>query len=175
MPLWSRTVPSAGVNFMLKSRVAKFQNIPELLFMYRPFAAGVTKNDLAEQAKQAGLPSLTPPVAGGKPYNDVAERSPDQAEYMNSIIHRMENLPPDPRRDNPPKIINDARKAGLDFRLILPEAEDFAGSKINAAVERIHRIRQDTAADRGTQLVFCDLSTPGSARRSLPMPALSRI
>ena len=128
--------------------------------MYRTFSDVVTKNDLDEQAKQAGLRPLTPPVTGGKPYNDVAERSPDQAEYMNSIIHRMENLPPDPRRDNPLKITNDARKAGLDFRLILPEAEDFAGSKINAAVERIHRIWQDTAADRGTQLVFCDLSTP---------------
>lgn len=128
--------------------------------MYRTFADVVTKNDLDEQAKQAGLRPLTPPVTGGKPYNDVAERSPNQAEYMNSIIHRMENLPPDPRQDNPLKITNDARKAGLDFRLILPEAEDFAGSKINAAVERIHSIWQDTAADRGTQLVFCDLSTP---------------
>lgn len=122
--------------------------------MYRTFADVVTKNDLDEQAKQAGLRPLTPPVTGGKPYNDVAERSPNQAEYMNSIIHRMENLPPDPRQDNPLKITNDARKAGLDFRLILPEAEDFAGSKINAAVERIHSIWQDTAADRGTQLVF---------------------
>lgn len=128
--------------------------------MYRTFADVVTKNDLDEQAKQAGLCPLTPPVTGGKPYNDVAERSPNQAEYMNSIIHRMENLPPDPCQDNPLKITNDARKAGLDFRLILPEAEDFAGSKINAAVERIHSIWQDTAADRGTQLVFCDLSTP---------------
>lgn len=128
--------------------------------MYRTFADVVTKNDLDEQAKQAGLRPLTPPVTGGKPYNDVAERSPNQAEYMNSIIHRMENLPPDPCQDNPLKITNDARKAGLDFRLILPEAEDFAGSKINAAVERIHSIWQDTAADRGTQLVFCDLSTP---------------
>ena len=128
--------------------------------MYRTFADVVTKNDLDEQAKQAGLRPLTPPVTGGKPYNDVAERSPNQAEYMNSIIHRMENLPPDPRQDNPLKITNDARKAGLDFRLILPEAEDFTGSKINAAVERIHSIWQDTAADRGTQLVFCGLSTP---------------
>ena len=151
---------ATGVNYKLKSRFAKFQNIPELLSMYRTFADVVTKNDLDEQAKQAGLRPLTPPVTGGKPYNDVAERSPNQAEYMNSIIHRMENLPPDPRQDNPLKITNDARKAGLDFRLILPEAEDFTGSKINAAVERIHSIWQDTAADRGTQLVFCDLSTP---------------
>ena len=72
----------------------------------------------------------------------------------------MENLPPDPRVDNPLKITNDARKAGLDFRLINPDADDFEGSKINVAVERIHKIWQETASERGTQLVFCDLSTP---------------
>ncbi len=102
----------------------------------------------------------TPPVKDGKPYNDVVERSPDQAAYMERIIDRMENLPPDPREDNPLKITNDARKAGLDFRLISPDADDFEGSKINVAVERIYNIWKDTAEDRGTQLVFCDLSTP---------------
>ena len=87
---------------------------------------------------------------------------------MNSIIHRMENLPPDPRRDNPLKITNDARKAGLDYRLIEPAADDFEGSKLNAAVERIHEIWRETSADKGTQLVFCDLSTPkgGKAQAS---------
>ena len=66
----------------------------------------------------------------------------------------MENLPPDPRVDNPLKITNDARKAGLDYRLIEPAADDFEGTKVNAAVERIYRIWQDTASDKGTQLVF---------------------
>lgn len=67
------------MNYKLKSRFAKFQNIPELLAMYRTFADVVTKNDLDEQAKQAGLRPLTPPVTDGKPYNDVAERSGEQA------------------------------------------------------------------------------------------------
>lgn len=109
-----------------------------------------------------------PPLEGGKPFNDVVERSDAQAGYMRQIIHRMENLPKDPRIDNPLKITNDARKAGLDYRLIDPDADDFAGSKINAAVERIHAIWRETAADRGTQLVFCDLSTPrgGKAQAS---------
>ncbi len=91
---------------------------------------------------------------------------------MEQIIYRMENLPPDPRVDNPLKITNDARKAGLDFRLINPEADDFEGSKINVAVERIHKIWQDTAKERGTQLVFCDLSTPkgGSSPESQNFP-----
>lgn len=128
--------------------------------MYRTFADVVTKNDLDEQAKQAGERPLTPPIEGGKPYNDVVERSPAQAAYMDKIIQRMENLPKDPRIDNPLKVTNDARKAGLDFRLIAPNADDYEGSKSNAAVERIHEIWRETSADKGTQLVFCDLSTP---------------
>lgn len=128
--------------------------------MYRTFADVVTKSDLDEQAKQAGERPLTPPIEGGKPYNDVVERSPAQAAYMDKIIQRMENLPRDPRIDNPLKVTNDARKAGLDFRLIEPTADDFEGSKLNAAVEHIHEIWRDTTNDKGTQLVFCDLSTP---------------
>ena len=151
---------ATGVNYKLKSRFAKFQNVPELLSMYRTFADVVTKADLDAQAKQAGERPLTPPIEGGKPYNDVVERSPAQAAYMDKIIQRMENLPSDPRIDNPLKVTNDARKAGLDYRLIQPTADDFEGSKLNAAVERIHEIWRETSADKGTQLVFCDLSTP---------------
>lgn len=128
--------------------------------MYRTFADVVTKSDLDEQAKQAGERPLTPPIDGGKPFNDVVERSPAQAAYMDKIIQRMENLPHDPRIDNPLKVTNDARKAGLDFRLIAPNADDYEGSKLNAAVARIYDIWRDTTNDKGTQLVFCDLSTP---------------
>lgn len=148
------------MNYKLKSRFAKFQNVPELLSMYRTFADVVTKSDLDEQAKQSGERPLMPPIEGGKPYNDVVERSPAQAAYMDKIIQRMENLPPDPRIDNPLKVTNDARKAGLDFRLIAPNADDYEGSKLNAAVARIYDIWRDTTNDKGTQLVFCDLSTP---------------
>ena len=155
----------------MKSRFAKFQNVPELLSMYRTFADVVTRNDLDDQAKQAGERPLTPPVRGGKPYNDVVERSLDQAEYMQKIIYRMQNLPRDPRIDNPLKITNDARKAGLDFRLIEPAADDFEGSKLNTAVERICDIWRDTSADKGTQLVFCDLSTPKGGKGAMPKAA----
>ena len=158
---------ATGVNYKLKSRFAKFQNVPELLSMYRSFADVVTKNDLDEQERQAGGPPLTPPVKGGSPQNIVAERSPEQGKYMESIIRRMEYLPPDPRIDNPLKVTNDARKAGLDFRLVDSRADDFAGSKVNLAVERIHEIWRDTSDVRGTQLVFCDLSTPKKQRKKM--------
>ena len=162
---------ATGVNYKLKSRFAKFQNVPELLSMYRSFADVVTKNDLDEQERQAGGPPLTPPVKDGAPRNVVAERSPEQAKYMEAIIRRMEYLPTDSRIDNPLKITNDARKAGLDFRLVDSRADDFAGSKVNLAVERIHEIWRDTAGVRGTQLVFCDLSTPKQRKKMDDKPS----
>ena len=89
---------------------------------------------------------------------------------MGEIIYRMEHLPGDPREDNPLKITNDARKAGLDYRLIDADATDFSDSKVNAAVERVFQIWKDTTHDLGTQLVFCDLSTPKGKFKYEPKP-----
>lgn len=157
---------ATGMNYKLQSRFAKFQNVPELLCMYRSFADVITKKDIDRQEQQTGGFSLTPPVRGGAPRNIVADRSSDQERYMQSIIARMEHLPPDSREDNPLKITNDARKAGLDFRLIDSQASDFIDSKINIAVNRIHEIWQDTTDVLGTQLVFCDLSTPKQRKKT---------
>ena len=143
--------------------------MPELLAMYRTFADVVTKDDIDQKLKQDNKRSLTPPVKGGKPVNVVVERSPEQSAYMEEIIHRMENLPRDPRQDNPLKITNDARKAGLDYRLIDPFAPDFPDSKINQCADKIYEIWKSSAEDRGTQLVFCDLSTP----KNIPMKQFS--
>ncbi|MDR1397141.1 MAG: hypothetical protein LBJ14_05365 [Desulfarculales bacterium] len=151
---------ATGVNYKLASRFAKFQNVPELINIYRSFADVINQKDLNQQAEAEGKKFPVPKIKGGKALNIVAERSPDQAAYMEEIISRMENLPKDPRIDNPLKVTNDARKAGLDYRLINPEAPDFAGSKINLAAEQIYRIWQEWEQDKGTQLVFCDLSTP---------------
>ncbi len=151
---------STGVNYKLKERFANFENVPELLSMYRTFADVVTKADIDEQLKKENKISLTPSIKNGKPNNHTVERSDLQAKYMEEIISRMEHLPKDPREDNPLKITNDARKAGLDYRLIDPTAPDFAGSKVNACANRIYELWEESIADRGTQLVFCDLSTP---------------
>lgn len=182
---------ATGVNYRQVSRFAKFQGVPELTAMYRTFADVITQQDLDEQEAKRGARPMVPRIKGGKATNVVVERSGAQARYMGvkepvldgegrpvlrgdgsavldwnpgSIIWRMANLPDDPRRDNPLKVTNDARKAGLDFRLADPDADDFAGSKVNAAVENIHRIWKQWEAQRGTQLVFCDLSTPKGKR-----------
>ncbi|MDZ7914351.1 MAG: N-6 DNA methylase [Rhodococcus sp. (in: high G+C Gram-positive bacteria)] len=178
---------ATGVNYKLNSRFAKFQNVPELVAMYRTFADVVTRQDLDAQAAARGGRFPVPRVKGGKPTNVIVNRSMDQAQYMGvqspmldasgkpctkddgtailtwnkgSIIYRMEHLPKDPSDDNPLKITNDARKAGLDFRLIDPAATDFAGSKINALIVEAMRIYREWDDRKGTQLIFCDLSTP---------------
>jgi N12 class adenine-specific DNA methylase/predicted RNA methylase len=183
---------ATGVGYKLNSRFSKFQNVPELINMYRTVGDVITKRDLVEQNQGQ---SFTPKVKDGKPRNLVVERSPWQAEYMGvqrpayfedgrpklnedgsqvmewpekSIIYRMENLPDDPSEDNPLKITNDARKAGLDYRLIDPGAPDFEGSKVNAAADNILRLWKEWEADQGAQLVFCDLSTPKAARTIQP-------
>jgi N12 class adenine-specific DNA methylase/predicted RNA methylase len=185
---------ATGVNYRLNSRFSKFQNVPELVSMYRTFADVITKTDLDRQAEEQGTRFPIPKIKGGRPQNVVVERSEDQAYFMGiqadvlddegnprrnadgmlikdwnhgSIIHRMENLPKDPRIDNPLKITNEARKAGLDFRLIDPNAEDHPGSKVNACVDRVIDLYERWKEQRGTQLVFCDLSTPKPQKRSV--------
>jgi N12 class adenine-specific DNA methylase len=69
-------------------------------------------------------------------------------------------------RVNALSLTGEANKAGLDYRLIDPKAPDFPGSKINLAVDNMMRIYKQWDADKGTQLVFCDLSIPLSARSS---------
>lgn len=184
---------STGVNYKLNSRFAKFQNVPELMRMYRGFADVITKKDLQDQAAAEGKRFPIPKVKTGKPQNIIVKRSREQAAYMGlsetaldyegkpvlkadgtyqkewtkgSIIYRMEHLPNDPSQDNPLKITNDARKAGLDFRLINPHAEDHPDSKVNTAIRKIYEIWDKWKNQKGTQLVFCDLSTPKSKKFS---------
>jgi hypothetical protein len=89
---------------------------------------------------------------------------------MERIIYCMENLPRDPRVDNPLCISNKARIAGVDYLLIDPEADDHPGSKTNAAVEHIYGILRDSVADRGTQFVFFDLYTPKVGFKAVDKP-----
>ncbi len=188
---------ATGMNYKLNSRFSKFQNVPELIAQYRTFADVVTLADLKQQAIELGKRFPVPTLKGGRPTNIVVERSPMQAKYIGEqeplldddgrpvtradgslvkrwpkgcIIERMENPPKDPRIDNPLKITNDARKAGLDFRLIDPSAPDFAGSKTNKMVAEVLRIYHAWDDKKGTQLVFCDLSTPKAKRSGTLVP-----
>jgi N12 class adenine-specific DNA methylase/predicted RNA methylase len=183
---------STGVNYKLTTRFSKFQNVPELISQYKTDADTVLLDDLQKQEKLLGKVFPIPKIKGGRPQNIIVERSPLQEEYIGkqititdeegtpitdsegnditvwnegSIIYRMEHIPVNKREDNALKITSDARKAGLDMRLIDPSAPDYEGSKINKAVEEIYRIYDEWKEKKGTQLVFCDLSTPKNNKK----------
>ncbi len=190
---------ATGVNYRLNSRFAKFTNVPELVGLYRSFADVVTQQDLADQAMRDGSGRIVPKIATGRPQNVIVPRSDVQAKFMGelepiidastgrpaidgsgnvikewthgSIIHRMENMDPDPKVDNALKVTHEARIAALDFRLIDPTAPDNPASKINEAARRIFSILEENDYRKGTQLVFCDLSTP--KRKFLAEPKAS--
>lgn len=96
--------------------------------------------------------------------------SPVVSVDKDSILGRFANLRNLTRETkgkvNALSLTGEANKAGLDYRLIDPSAPDFAGSKINLAVDHIVRLHKQWDADKGTQLVFCDMSIPTSARSS---------
>lgn len=157
---------SPAGSYKLNSRFAKFVNMPELMQRYRHFADVITNDDIKKQLAERGEKLPLPKVKGGKPQNIVVDRSPDQAKYIESLVKRSENLPKRPIKggDNMLKIMSDARKAALDMRLIDPMAPDYKGSKVNCAADNITRLYKKWNAQKGTQLVFIDLSTPGKAR-----------
>jgi len=158
-------ISSTGQGLSLKTRLSEFTNVPELMTMYGQFADVITMEDLERQAAARGKRWPVPKVKGGKPENLIVPISTEQSAYMMEIVHRAENLDPrDPQKDNMLKITNDARKAALDMRLIDPGIEDNPDSKTSTAANRIFDLYTRWKKDRGTQLVFIDLSTPKSAR-----------
>lgn len=155
--------------YKLRTRLSKFNNMPELITEYKQFADVVTRED---------IPLLPIPlIKGGKPLNLVVERSVDQAHYIGiedeegkypegSLVYRSEHLPKGKAKkgdDNMLKIMGEARKVALDMRLINPNAADNPDSKVNVTVKNTIEIHKRWNDKRGTQLIFCDLSTPKGA------------
>jgi len=172
---------SPSGQYKLNSRFSKFVNVPELMQRYRSFADVITNDDIKAQLAAQGKKFPLPKVKGGKPANIVVERSPDQAAYIGvgqsddagnlvfpngSLVWRAENLPKkaEKGKDNMLKVMSDARKAALDMRLIDPSYPDHPKSKIHRAANEMTRIYKASTDQRGTQLVFIDLSTPKKAQ-----------
>jgi N12 class adenine-specific DNA methylase len=145
-----------GSGYRLRTRFARFTNLPELLQIFGLVADVKTRDML-------GLEQ--PEIEGGKAQTVVAQASKDQKKYVESLVARAEAIrrgKVNPKKDNMLKITTDGRKAALDMRLILSSLGDFPGSKTNLAVQRIYDIWEQTSSMKSTQLVFCDLSTPKS-------------
>ena len=147
-----------GSGYRMHTRFAKFINLPELLQMFRTVAD-------VQTADMLNLPR--PALENGKPIIEAAPASPELKAFIRTLTDRAERLRKqrvDPSVDNMLKITGEGRKAALDMRLVSPEAQPIEETKIDRAVSRVVSIWQATLAQRSTQLIFSDLSTPDPGR-----------
>ena len=140
-----------GTGYRAKTRFARFFNLPELISIFKE-AADIQTSDM-----------LNLPVPEAEFINEVLKPSEEQQDMVAAFSERAENVRGglvNPTEDNMLKITNDGRKCALDQRLLnelLPDAEK---SKVNTCVENAFQVWEEGKADRTTQLIFCDLSTP---------------
>ena len=144
-----------GTGYRAKTRFAKFHNLPELMAMFKE-VADIQTADM-----------LKLPVPKAIYHNISLKPSELQKEMVAGLAERAEkvrNKEVDSTVDNMLLITNDGRKLALDQRLLNPMLPDSDTSKINACAENVFEIWQNTADQHSTQMVFCDLSTPGKGR-----------
>ena len=143
-----------GTGYRARTRFSKFFNLPELMNLFKEVADIKT-------ADQLHLP--TPEV---EYHNVVAQPTEQQQEMVKALSERaslVHSGTVDPSQDNMLKITSDGRKLGLDQRIINQALPDEPGTKVNQCVANIMQIWRDGEADKLTQLVFCDISTPQAA------------
>ena len=137
-----------------RTRFARFYNLPELMAMFR------------ETADIKTADQLHLPVPEVEYHTEKALPSEEQKQLVRELSDRAAAVHTgqvNPKIDNMLKITSDGRKLGLDQRLINPLFPDNPGSKVNMCVENVFRIWENGQADKLTQLIFCDLSTPKAA------------
>ena len=140
-----------GTGYRARTRFSKFFNLPELMNLFKEVADIKT-------ADQLNLP--TPEV---EYHNIVAQPTEHQQEMVKALSERaslVHSGTVDPSQDNMLKITSDGRKLGLDQRIVNQMLPDEPGTKVNQCVDNIMQIWRDGKADKLTQLVFCDISTP---------------
>ena len=141
-----------GTGYRARTRFSKFFNLPELMNLFREVADIKT-------ADQLMLP--TPEVMY---HNEVSQPTEIQKKLVQELSERATKVHArmvDPSEDNMLAITNDGRKLGLDQRVVNPLLPDEPGTKVNRCVDNVFRIWLEGADKKLTQLIFCDLSTPG--------------
>ena len=140
-----------GTGYRARTRFAKFFNLPELMTLFKEVADIKTSDQLHL------------PVPEAVYHNVVAQPTEIQQAMVQELSERAAKVHAgavDASVDNMLRITTDGRKLGLDQRIINPDLPDDPSSKVNMCVDNIYRIWDEGQADKLTQLVFCDLSTP---------------
>ena len=145
-----------GTGYRMKTRFARFNNLPELISMWK-LAADVQTADM--------LKLEVPELEGGKPTVIMCPPTELQKHTIQALGERAEAVRAgsvDPHVDNMLKITTDGRKLALDQRLLNSVLPDDPGSKANACADKVYEIWAQTREQRSTQLIFSDLATPGT-------------
>ena len=143
-----------GTGYRARTRFSKFFNLPELMILFKEVADIKT-------ADQLNLP--TPGVEYHNIVTQPTEHQKEMVQVLSERASRVHSGSVDPSEDNMLKITGDGRKLGLDQRIINQLLPDEPGTKVNQCVDNIMQIWRDGEADKLTQLVFCDISTPQAA------------
>jgi len=140
-----------GTGYRAKTRFARFYNLPELIASFKEVADVQTADMLHLPVPKANFHtvSLQPSEIQKEVVQGLAERA---TNIHNKLVK--------PNEDNMLLVTNDGRKLALDQRLVNPLFEDSEISKVNTCADNVFEIWEKTSDFKGTQLVFCDLSTP---------------
>lgn len=140
-----------GTGYRSKTRFSKFHNLPELMSLFKEVADIQTADTL-------NLP--TPEVVRRDVIVKPSQMQKDMVAELGERAEAIRNGNVDPSEDNMLKITNEGRKLALDQRLMNEMLEDNENGKVGVCVNNIYEIWEENKAEKLTQLVFCDLSTP---------------
>ena len=151
-------VKPEGSGYQIKQRFAKFHNLPELMSTFHDYADLLTADKLDLDVPDCDVISV------------AVEATEAQKQAVDALVQRAELVRDgavDPSDDNMLNITNHGRKVSLDPKLLDvsdPDIQPMEGGKVQVCAEKIHEIWQEHAAEKATQLVFCDSSTTASGK-----------
>lgn len=143
-----------GSGYQMKTRFARFHNLPELMNMFSMVADIKT-------ADMLNLP--TPALKTGAVQVIKTPVTPDQKDLMEEMVERAEAIRDkkvDSSEDNFLKLTNEARLLAVDPRILDPDLPDDPDTKLNTCARKAAQIYHETAEAHSTQLIFCDKGTP---------------
>lgn len=162
-------VKPEGSGYQIKQRFSKFHNLPELMSTFHKYADLLTADKLDLDVPDCDVI----PVA--------VEPTESQKKAVEELVQRAEVVKDggvDPSDDNMLNITNDGRKVSLDPKLLDvsdPDVKPMEHGKVQVCAENIYRIWKEHAADKATQLVFCDSSTTASGKWNIQSDLKRRI
>lgn len=162
-------ISPSGTGFKPTTRLRAFNNLPELSAMYSCIAETVTASELEQYLPRLdGGYSMIPPLQGGKPQTIFVDPCETQQYFIDELANRAKDFKSSPvKNDNMLLVMYHARCASLDMRILDSTAPINPSRKVNACADKVQELYLQYNEEKGTQIVFCDLSVPNKYKKSL--------